>query len=95
MATKGWNALAGYTPDLDGLQESLGTTQFGSQNRWHHTIAGLLFQGGIVPPDGNVTFLAAFNKQILAVHINGGTANHITLEGFQASSGGHWFAIGV
>ena len=90
-----WNAIPGYAPDLEALQEALGVTQFGSQNRWHHTLGGLIFQGGIVPPDGKVSFLVGFNKQILTVQVNGGTADKITLQGFETTSGGHWLAIGV
>jgi hypothetical protein len=91
----GWNSLASFKGDPNELPDAMGITQFGDQNRWHHTIAGLLFQGGIIPNTGTVEFLAPFTKQILAVSVNGGTATNITLTGFTAASGGHWFAVGV
>lgn len=93
---KGWNSALGYTPDtIEGLQESLGRTIFGPQNRWAQIINGLILQGGIIPPNGEVEFSAPFNTQVFGVFINGGTATEITLNGFKSATGGHWFAIGV
>lgn len=80
---------------LKEVQDSVGITQFPSQNEWNHTFAGLIFQGGFAQdPAGNganISFSIPFPKQILHINVtptdSSGTQNvstvDVTLSGFR------------
>jgi hypothetical protein len=93
-----WNSIPGFRKSVDPeSQEAIGITQFSltDSSSWFQIIGGLIIQGGSLTAAGIVQFSAPYEKQVLGVFINGGTASLISLTGFTSSSDGYWFAIGV
>jgi hypothetical protein len=96
----GWNSVTPFNRkllDLGNLHESLGVTKFNPTDEasWFQIIGGLLIQGGNATAAGAITFPAPFEKQLLGVFVNGGTASAVSLSGFTTSAANYWWAIGV
>ena len=95
----GWNSIPGFarSKDPSESQESIGITQFDAtdETRWFQIIGGLIMQGGTISGAGAVEFPAPYEKQVLGVWINNGTASGVSLAGFTASGGNYWFSIGL
>lgn len=90
------NSIPPYSvSNLQDLVDAIGITQFTSEKNWHHTIAGILIQGGFLQSVGSgVTLVVPFNvgfpKQVLGVwpqpigtSLLGHSINNITTAQFE------------
>lgn len=75
MSDGNTNALAAFnSPTLAEVIDTIGITQFPSETNWHHTIAGLLIQGGKITAVASgatvaVSFNAGYSKQVLGIFV--------------------------